>query len=100
MFRFQGSRRRARSSSLLPLEEIKAAIVLVLEDIGGEAKCVEVVRRVGALLSDDWTDADRAWAPKGLGPRWESRVRSAGRMLGLRGVLDWSAPRGVWRLAA
>lgn len=94
-------RMRARSGSLVPLEVIECAVVLVLEDLGREAKCIQVVQGVGALLEGDWTDDDRERTPYGVGPRWESRVRSSGRKLGQDGVLEWAGvPHGVWRLAA
>jgi len=99
--RNENKRTRARSGSLIPLEEIECAIVLVLEELGGEARCSQVVRGVSALLESDWMEADREWTPRGVAPRWEARVRSSGRKLGLDGVLEWGGtPHGIWRLAA
>ena len=91
-------RPRARSGSLVPLDEIECAIVLVLEDHCGEAKCLDVVRGVGDLLEANWTEADLEWMISG--PRWESRVRSCGTKLRRDGVLAWrGVDWGVWRLA-
>lgn len=79
------------------MDEIECAVRLVLEDLGGEAQCSDVVRAVGALLQNDWTEADLEWMT--YGRRWEARVRSSGPKLGKDGVLAWSgAPRGIWRL--
>ena len=90
-------RNRTRSGSLTPLQMIEEAIPIVLEALGGEARAKEVVRRVGWLLSDDWSDPDRRQLSSGQW-RWASRVRAAGHKLRQEGVLDWSVPWGVWRL--
>ncbi len=100
---FSGKRVMKMSSKvaprLVPVELLREAILIVLEDLGGEARCKAVVDKVGWLLSRDLSSYDRRQLQSGA-ISWEARVRSCGRKLGLDGVLAWhGVSHGVWRLA-
>jgi len=98
MARRRRKRQRVSPNNLVPVVTIWTAIGIILEHFGGEAPCHEVVPAVGDLLDSDWTEDDRQ--PVAYGEfRWQQRVRSQRTPLCREGLLDWNAPRGVWRLA-
>jgi hypothetical protein len=93
------SRRRAPRGQLLPEPAYEAPILAVLWDRGGEAPAREVTDAVGELIGDQLTALDRERTSSGE-IRWRNRTQFARLALVKQGLIDRSAPRGVWRLTA
>ena len=90
-------RTRTSPGKLVDVETLEVAVVLVLEFLGGSARSRLVVQKVGWLLEHDWTGADLEKVDGGQ-IRWERRVCSLRTSLCKKGILEWDAPHGVWRL--
>jgi hypothetical protein len=89
---------RAPAGTLLPETEYEDPILRVLGERGGSAPAREVIPAVGKLLSEQLMPLDRAALSSGK-PRWESRVQFTRLRMRKAGLIDDSAPRGVWRLS-
>jgi len=92
-------RRRAPRGQLLPEPAYEAPILAVLWDRGGEAPAREVTDAVGELIGDQLTALDRERTSSGE-IRWRNRTQFARLALVKQGLIDRSAPRGIWRLTA
>ena len=88
---------RTSPGKLVDIETLEVAVVLVLESLGGSAPSRLVVQIVGWLLEHDWTGADLEKVDGGR-IRWERRVGSLRTSLCKKGILEWNAPHGIWRL--
>jgi len=79
-------------------EELKAPIVALLQESGGELPSDEVFPTLDERLGDALRPGDREVSPTGE-PRWQLAARKARRALQDEGVLESGTP-GVWRLRA
>jgi Mrr N-terminal domain len=91
------SRRRAPRGKLLPESSYEEPILSVLAERGGEAPAREVTDAVERLIGHQLTPLDRERTSSGE-IRWRNRTQFARLALVKRGLIDRSAPRGLWRL--
>jgi restriction system protein len=92
-----GRARRAASGDLLAVDEYIPVILRAVARAGGSAQSVDVVDAVGHELEARLTPMDKQPLPTGE-TRWRNRVHWIRFRLVERGLIDRSAPRGVWRL--
>lgn len=78
-------------------DELKAPIVALLQDSGGELPAEDVFDALEQRLDDALRPGDREPSPTGE-PRWQLAARKARRALQDEGVLQAGTP-GVWRLS-
>lgn len=79
-------------------DELKAPIVALLQESGGELPADEVFPTLDERLGEALRPGDREPSPTGE-PRWQLAARKARRALQDEGVLEPGTP-GVWRLSA
>lgn len=89
--------RRASDGELLPLERYSLPILEAIRELGGESPTDTVIDLVGEKLKDDLTPADKEKYPSGM-VRWRNRTQWQRKELVNEGLLDPTAPRGMWRL--
>lgn len=77
-------------------EELKAPIVALLQESGGELPADEVFPALEERLGEALRPGDRDASPTGE-PRWQLAARKARRALQDEGVIEPGTP-GVWRL--
>ncbi|MBC9734517.1 hypothetical protein [Nocardioides marmotae] len=77
-------------------DELKAPIVALLQEHGGELPADEVFPALDELLGEALRPGDRDPSPTGE-PRWQLAARKARRALQDEGVIEPGTP-GVWRL--
>jgi hypothetical protein len=93
-----GARRpRAAAGTLLPESEYFRPILELLDERGGRAPKQVVIEELGRRLDDKLTDADRDELEHG-GIRWRNRSQFARLRLIERGLMDRTAPRGIWAI--
>jgi len=75
-------------------------ILQALADLGGSATAEEALVRVAALMTDVLQPVDFQPVPsRPHVPRWRNAAHSCRGELLAEGLLERSAPRGVWRLS-
>lgn len=89
--------KRAAPGSILPERDYEGPILRALAERGGRAPAVEVLDAVGRSMDRKLTDRDRERLADGE-ERWRSRAQFARLAMRKRGLIDGSAPRGVWAL--
>ena len=88
---------RAVPGSILPEQEYWLPVLRALVEAGGAARANDVIDRVGALVADRLTVADRE--PLKIGEvRWRNRVRFARLRMRERGLLKEDSPKGIWEI--
>lgn len=80
-----------------PPEALKAPIIAVLQEAGGELEADEVFLELEILLEDRLLAGDRETTPEGE-PRWQYAARRARVALINEGLMTKGIP-GVWKLA-
>lgn len=90
-------RTRIPNGLLLPLPEYYVPILRSVEDKGGRAPAREVIAAVGALLDGRLSPQDLQTLPTG-NPRWATRTQFARFHMTREGLLEGSAPRGIWEI--
>ena len=89
--------RRAPPGSILSEGEYWLPLLDTLATAGGELPANDAIEEVGRRLKGRLTARDYENLDQG-GVRWKNRVRFARLRLKERGLLDPTAPRGVWRI--
>ncbi|MDN4160011.1 hypothetical protein [Nocardioides abyssi] len=77
-------------------DELKAPIVALLQEHGGELDADDVFPTLDERLGDALRPGDREPSPTGE-PRWQLAARKARRALQDEGIIEPGTP-GVWRL--
>lgn len=80
-----------------PPEELRPAILGVLQDAGGELDVDDVFERLEERVGDQLRSGDRETNPQGE-LRWHAAARKARKALLDEGLLETAGP-GVWRLS-
>jgi hypothetical protein len=82
---------------LLPESAYEGPVLKVLADRGGEAPAREATDAVEPLIASKLTALDKERTSSGE-IRWRNRTQFARLALVNRGLIDKTAPRGIWRL--
>jgi len=77
-----------------------APILQALDALGGTARTVDVVKRVGEFMADVLTPDDRRPLPSTGLPRWENTTQFARYSMVRSGLLKPNSPRGTWTISA
>ena len=77
-----------------------APILQALDELGGTARTVEVVKRVGEFMADVLSPDDRGPLPSTGLPRWENTTQFARYSMVRSGLLKLNSPRGTWAISA
>ena len=88
---------RAPSGALLPEKEYEVPLLRALVDAGGRGPSNEIIDAVGRQLDGRLATLDREMLTSGE-IRWRNRTQFARLRLVQRGLMDGSAPRGVWAI--
>ena len=91
-------RTRAKKGTLLDERAYEGPILQALVEHDGRAAAREVLDRVGELVDDQLTEADRNTLNTGA-VRWHSRVQFARLRLKEQGLVKKDSPRGVWEIS-
>ncbi|WP_435747758.1 hypothetical protein [Nocardioides sp. SYSU DS0663] len=78
-------------------EELKAPIVALLQESGGELPADDVFGELEERIGEQLRAGDREPSPQGE-PRWQLAARKARRALQDEGLVEAGTP-GVWRLS-
>jgi len=77
-----------------------APILQALDELGGTARTVDVVKRVGKFMADVLSPDDRKPLPSTGVPRWENTTQFARYSMVRGGLLKPDSPRGTWAISA
>jgi hypothetical protein len=77
-----------------------APILQTLDELGGTARALDVVKRVGEFMADVLSPDDREPLPSTGLPRWESTTQFARYSMVRGGLLRPDSPRGMWAISA
>jgi len=77
-----------------------APILQALDELGGTARTVDVVKRVGGFMTDVLSPDDRRPLPSTGLPRWENTAQFARYSMVRGGLLKPGSPRGTWAISA
>jgi hypothetical protein len=75
-------------------------ILQALDELGGTARTVDVVKRVGEFMADILSPDDRKPLPSTGVPRWENTTQFARYSMVRGGLLKPDSPRGTWAISA
>jgi hypothetical protein len=93
-----GRRSSAARQDETPLWELYRPILLALCDLGGEARRLDIERRLTTSMNGRWKAGDVALNPRGV-PRWRVTVGRARRALVREGWLEDTGGL-TWRITA
>jgi hypothetical protein len=91
-------RRPPRAKNALPDEEFEFPLLQALIELGGAGPTKLVIDKVGELLADRLSDADRAPLASSKEPRWRNRTQFARLRLVKTGDMTKDSPRGYWEI--
>lgn len=77
-----------------------APILQALDELGGTARTVDVVKRVGKFMADVLSPDDRRPLPSTGLPRWENTTQFARYSMVRGGLLKPDSPRGTWAISS
>lgn len=90
---------RAKKGEITPEHDFFIPILQIIKEEGGSAKTKYVVRKVGIMMSGNFTLKDREPVPSNPNQtRWDNRVRWARNTLITKGLLKSNSPRGLWEI--
>ena len=75
-------------------------ILQALDELGGTARTVDVVKRVGEFMADVLSPDDRRPLPSTGLPRWENTTQFARYSMVRSGLLKPDSARGTWAISA
>jgi hypothetical protein len=75
-------------------------ILQALDELGGTARTVDVVKRVGKFMADVLSPDDRRPLPSTGLPRWENTTQFARYSMVRGGLLKPDSARGTWAISA
>jgi len=90
-------RKRLPRGAKTPQQAFVLPILSVLEDLGGSGAAVEVLDRVGELMSDKLNKFDLSALRTGQ-PRWRNTAQWTRQEMKNEGLLADDSPRGVWEI--
>lgn len=93
-------RRRSRDLDITSREEYYGPILESLVELGGRAKTVVVLDRVGEKMQHRFTEDDRALLPEGGSIRWRNHAQWSRLEMVKEGLLQQGSPSGVWEITA
>src|SRR5438128_1218396 len=91
------ARRRLPRGDRTPQEVFRQPILEALHVKGGSSQTAEVLDRVGHILGNKLTSADRAKLSHGE-IRWRNTAQWERNVMVEEGLLKRNSPRGVWEL--
>jgi len=96
-----GERRtKLRRGLRTPETAFYVPILQALDELGGTARTVDVVRRVGEFMADVLSPDDRKPLPSTGVPRWENTTQFSRYSMVRVGLLKPDSPRGTWGISA
>jgi hypothetical protein len=92
-------RTKLRRGLRTPETAFYVPILQALDELGGTARTVEVVKRVGEFMADVLSPDDRRPLPSTGLPRWENTTQFARYSMVRGGLLKPDSPRGTWGIS-
>ncbi len=97
----QGERRTKLKRGLrTPETTFYDPILQALDELGGTARTLDVIKRVGEFMADVLSPDDRRPLPSSGMPRWENTTQFARYSLVRAGLLKPNSQRGTWAISA
>jgi hypothetical protein len=96
----QGEKRTKLKRGLrTPETTFYVKILQAVDELGGSAKAVDVVQRVGELMADVFSTDDRGTLPSTGLPRWDTTTRFARYSMVRSGLLKSNSQHGTWEIS-